>query len=333
MISIRHHYEHQDIIVFRITNTSGAYCEISNYGATLISIVVPDRKGIMGNVILGYNEISDYLTDKFYLGSTIGRVANRIRNAGFSLNGNNITLDKNDGENNLHGGFNGINTKVLDFEIVNSAVIFKGKSILGEGGFPGNIQFTIKYSFNDTNELLIEYVVTADTTTPVNFTNHAYFKLNPELEDILTHELQINSETCLEMDSKLLPTGNIQKVKNSEFDFLGFQSIESKRSAKDGLFPGYNVFYIADDNGRSDFNFLATARENTSGRLVELHTTMPGVMFYTGDFLSGVHKPCSGLCLEAQYHPDFMNHKHFPQSWAGPGADFNEKIKFVFKTY
>jgi len=321
----------KEISLFRLNNSTEAYVEVMNYGASVVSIVVPDKNGKLENVVLRYDNIEDYLSDEFYLGSTVGRYANRILKARFMLNGQMYQVDKNDGENSNHGGFNGFNKVIFDYQIEENKIIFSTESVDGEGGFPGNLKLSVTYSFSESNELEIEYSAISDKSTPVNFTNHSYFNLGAA-EDILNHELLISAEAHLEMDDKFLPTGKILSVVDSAFDFREYKVIQKMMRLKKDNLEGYNAFFVKND-GINGNNPLASVRDTTSGRMVDVYTTMPGVQLYTAEFLSGKFIPFEGLCLEAQYHPDGVNHPDFVSNILIPAKEQTDTIKLHFRNY
>lgn len=317
----------EEIVLLRITNSVGSYVEITNIGASIVRIVVPDKNGKLDNITLCYDEIEEYLSDTFYLGATVGRYANRISRATFTLDDNIYHLDKNDGENSNHGGFSGFNKKIFDYQIHSDAVTFFLRSKDGEGGFPGNLQFSVTYTFSEDNELLIEYSALSDKATPVNFTNHTYFNLSSLKNTIWKHELKVNADYHLEMNDTFLPTGKILPVIDSAFDFREYTPIENNAKSKKDNLKGYNAFFIK----LNEHTPLASLKDNLSGRIVDLYTSMSGVQIYTGDFLSEPFIPFGGICLEAQYHPDGVNHKNFETSILSPNIEKKDFIKFHFK--
>jgi aldose 1-epimerase len=319
--------------LFRLTNKKGNYVEIINYGGALVSVVVPDRKGQMKNIVLSYNNIMDYFNDPYYLGSTIGRFANRIRNGSFIIGNKSYTVDRNNNMHSLHGGSSGFNSKILNYQIEGDTLVLYGKSIDGENGFPGNINFQVCYSFSDNNELNIDYKASSDKITPLSLTNHAYFNLSAQNESILQHELKVFANQYLEMDNEFLPTGKRLSTIEDGFDFSRYRNLFQMMSVKKDDLKGYNTYFIHQKNARNELLKLASVRENNDGRFLDIYSTMPGVMFYTGDFLSTPFKPFEGLCLEAQYYPDFLNHSSFEASIIGPEKMFDEKIKFVFECF
>ncbi|MDR2844149.1 MAG: galactose mutarotase, partial [Candidatus Symbiothrix sp.] len=231
----------------------------------------------------------------YYLGSTVGRFANRITKAQFTLDGKTYHLDKNDGENSNHGGFSGFHNRMFDYEIKDKSVVFRYESPDGEGGFPGNLRFSVTYTFSDADELEIEYQVISDKDTVFNPTNHAYFNLSGKGGTICDHELKVYADNYVVTNATFLPTGEIRPVSDAAFDFCNLK--------------GYNSYFISHSNHR--VKHLATLSEATSGRRLEVYSILPGIQVYTGDYLSQPFLPCAGIALEAQGYPDAPNHKHF----------------------
>lgn len=286
------------------------HIEVTRADRALGKILVGNSK----NIILGYDKIEDYLSDKNYLGATIGRFANRISNASFEMDGKSFFLDKNDGANCNHGGFSGFHKKLFDHKVENGKLIFSAESGDGEGGFPGNLTLEVIYQLTDKNELVIDYQVSSDQKTPVNITNHAYFNLSGG-DTILDHQLKIESDTILESDSNFLPTGVFLDVKNNPgFDFQEFRTIEENMNLKQDIIRGYNSYFVLNENSnKKKLKKIAALRNIKSGIQVELFSTMPGVMIYTGDYLSGDYQPFAGISMEAHYFPDTPNQINFPQ--------------------
>lgn len=315
-----------NIFLFRLTNTNGSYIECSNYGASLVSIVVPDKKNIYRNIILNYSNFSDYLSDEFYVGSTVGRVANRIAKAEFSMDNKKFYLDKNDGNNCNHGGFLGFNKKIFDAKQSKNKIIFSSLSTNGEGGFPGNINIKVAYSFNNKNEIIIDYEFSSDEKTPVNLTNHSYFNLSDD-PTIFNHELKIYSSKFLEMNNSFLPTGKILNVfDHPAYNFQKFMKIGEAVKFKNNEMVGYNTYFIVANN--SKLKKCAILKNINTGLCMTLYTTMPGFMLYTGDFLDLPFAPFQGICMEAQHYPDAMNHPEFPSIILSPHKTKKERIKY-----
>jgi len=320
----------KDIYLFHMVNGRGVCVEIMNYGATIVSIGIPVN-GIFKKIVLGYEKIEDYFSDNAYLGATIGRFANRISGAVFRMDGKIYQLDKNDDEHCNHGGFGGFHKKIFDFEILDNKLVMYAESPDGEAGFPGNVILTVSYSLSENNELIMDYTVTADRKTPVNITNHAYFNLSGE-KDILGHQLKIESDTYLESDAQFLPTGRKLRIEeNPGFDFRLFAEIGKNSLLKNEKMKGYNTYFIAREE-TSKLKKLATLCDERSGVSLEVHSTMPGIMIYTGDYLSGGHQPFSGISLEAHGFPDSPNRPEFPQSVVTPGRLWQETIIYHFFT-
>ncbi|MEL7598955.1 MAG: aldose epimerase family protein [Proteiniphilum sp.] len=319
----------QAVYLFRLVNDLGTNIKIISYGATIKSIHLPDEKGKIKSIILGYDTLEKYVSDKSYLGATIGRCANRISNASFVLGGGLYSLDKNDGPNCNHGGYSGFHQKLFDHDVCDDKLILSVQSPDGEGGFPGNITFRVTYQLTDGNELLINYHVSTDRRAPVNITNHAYFNLSGE-KTILEHQLKIESDTFLESDDAFLPTGRELGVEeNPGFDFRSFSEIGKNSLLKQEKIKGFNTYFIAREKNNK-LKKLATLRSVRLGVSLEVYSTMPGIMIYTGDYLSGNHLPFSGISLEAHGFPDSPNRPEFPQSVATPDKAWQETIVYRF---
>lgn len=325
----------KDVYLFRLTNARGTYIELTNYGATLVSAGVPDAKGVIENVVLGFPSLEGYLRDRCYIGRTVGRFANRIGNARFILNGKAYTLDQNDGQNTNHGGYHGIHAQVFDYAIHDRGITFTLFSADQEGGFPGNVQLKVTYTWNDDQQLQINYRATTDQTTVLNFTNHAYFNLSACKRTILDHRLQIDSSAVLETTSQYIPTGEILPA--GKYSFEKETRLGDKISAEAGYLQGLNHYYIFRERYRKD-TVVCTLSDPESGRWLEVYTSYPGVQVYSGDFLASVsqtnhaaaYKPLEGVCLECQYFPDSPNHAHFPSTILNPGEHYEESIIYRF---
>lgn len=323
------HHNGKAVFEFRLTNSAGNYVELTNYGAIVKSIIVPDKFGTLANVVLGYPTFKGYYFDTCYIGVTVGPFANRIANAAFAIGDTTYNLDKNDGKNNNHSGSAGFHNKVFDFTADDNKVTFMLHSPDGEGGFPGNLEAKVVYSWTDDNELIIEYFATTDKPTPVNFTNHSYFNLSGNAGTIHNHHLEIKATGMLESRADYIPTGKIIPT-----DSHGFNGQKLIDVMQDGGLNNYYVF----DRGIPGNQLLCLLSDEASGRYMEVFTTYPGVQLYTGDYLGGdcnsVHgspyKPFSGLCLECQFYPDSPNHAHFPDTILQSGATYNHIIIYKF---
>lgn len=301
------------ICLFRLMNRNGLVVELLNLGATLKSIYLPRSRAGQHNIVLGYDRIENYFVDSNYMGATIGRFANRISGATFIMDGQTYLLDKNDGDNCNHGGFSGFNRKIFESHINNDEVIMRAISFDGEGGFPGNMELIVTYRLTDENELCICYSIRTDRKTPANFTNHAYFNLSKG-ESILNHQLKIEAGQFLQSDDYFLPTGRVLDVDNyPAFDFRDFRKIGENMQCKNEKITGYNHYFI-EKNNKKELNKIATLRCKDQGLSLEVHTTMPGIMIYTGDYLSGAYHSFSGISMEAHHYPDSLNKLEFPQN-------------------
>lgn len=328
-------YNGEEIYLFRIENSQGSFVELTNYGATVVSIVVPDRQGKPGNVVLGFPTLEGYLNDSCYIGSTVGRIANRIGGAKFRLDGNTYHLEPNDGVNTNHGGINGFNSKVFQFSVSENVVSFSVSSNDGEGGYPGTLQFRVDYSWSDDHALSIHYFAITDKKTIANFTNHAYFNLSAGQQNIFDHELTLSARERLESGRDYIPTGRVIPVTDQSFDH---HRIKDRITMRDGKMSGANFYYIRDNYRQKEDEPLCTLIDPRSGRVLEVFTTYPGVQLYTGDYLessypghsSQPYKPFDGVCLECQYYPDSANHLHFPSTVLDVGQVYHEHIRFRF---
>ena len=323
----------EDVYLFRITNRHGSYVELMNYGATLVSVVVPDRNGKLGNVALGFSSFEDYLHDDCYIGSTVGRFANRIGNASFQIGGKQFSLDQNDTLHSNHGGFNGFNSKLFDVELFEDGLRFSLESPDGEGGFPGILKFQVVYRWNEKQELHIEYQAESDQDTVVNFTNHAYFNLSAMDENALQQTLTIAASKIVECTPDFIPTGKI--IPTGLLDFQQ-QKIADKINWKAEGLKGINSYYILD---AADYSMAACCLyDERSGRQLDVFTSYPGVQLYTGDYLKSTKKgnhgtsyqPFDGICLECQSYPDSPNYAHFPSTLLKAGSNFQKQINYRF---
>ena len=317
--------------LFTLTNPAGLIAKITNYGGRITSILTPDIKGDLGEVILGYDTLSPYLTDPYYLGATIGRYANRIGGVGFELNGMTHNLVQNEGHNQLHGG-DGFENKLWAASIDHEALILRYSSPDGEGGFPGNVDVTLTISWTTDADLRIGYLAITDTPCPINLTNHAYFNLSDD-PDIRGHMAKINAHAYLLKDETGIPTGEIQDVKASAVD-LRRAAIIGHRFNSCALPTGFDHSYIIDGEGLRE---AATVSAPSTGRSVTLLTTQPGLQFYTGFGLKNgrgregeVWLEFAGFCLEGQHHPDSPNHPHFPDTTLRPGETYKQTQIYRF---
>lgn len=323
---------------FTLTNSQGATAKIITRGATLRSLVVPDRQGKMADVLNGFDDVAGYESDaNQYFGCTVGRVCNRIGDAQFELDGQIYKLFANDGDNTLHGGGPRSFDKVVwEGQEVQSdsgpSVEFRYFSPDGEEGFPGNLHVTVRYTLTDSNALAISYAATADMPTPVNLTNHAYFNLaGAGAATVLDHVLMIDADAYTPTDDELIPTGKIAAVEGTPLDFRQPTAI-GKRIAQvaETAAKGYDHNYVLNHQG-SGVRRVARLTHPGSGRVLEVHTDQPGLQFYSGNFLFGqrgkdgkTYAHRSACCLEAQHYPDSVNQPSFPSIVLSPGQTYSQ---------
>lgn len=308
-----------------LTNSNGLEVTLSNLGASLWSMTLPSSKGSDEepvDIVLNYQDVDNWAKNPNYFGVTAGRVANRIGGASFELESKTILLEKNEGENQLHGGPGGISTRYWTYETHLSeesvAVVYRLHSKDGDQGFPGNLDIELEYRLNDQNELSLIYKATTDKTTPICLTNHAYWNIaGTSSQDILDLELQINADKVMALDEAQIPNGEFIAVTGTAFDFN-----QAKTVGKDikELDNGYDHFFVANREETQCLMKIATLRDPISGREMEILTTELGLQFYSGNFLDGSlmgvqDRPLtkfSGLCLETHGYPNAVNHQHFP---------------------
>jgi aldose 1-epimerase len=335
------------ITLYTLTNSHGLEVRTMNYGAIILSMRVPDRKGQLADIVLGHETLEGYIPNPPYIGALVGRYANRIANGTFTLDGKTYSLPKNDGPNTLHGGIKRTFDKVVwDGEPLKggkTGVSFTYLSNDGEEGFPGNVKVKVAYTLNDENELVIDYEASTDKATPINLSQHSYFNLAGEgTSDILSHELMLNADRFTPVDKNLIPTGELRAVKGTPLDFTTPTKVGARIDDNyDQLVLGHGYDHNFVINRKGDgMTLAARVYEPTSGRVLEVSTTQPAVQFYTGNFLDGtvtgkqghVYKRRYGFCLETQHFPDSPNHPDFPSTILKPGETFRSKTVFKFST-
>ena len=338
----------QQIDLYVLTNKSGAEAAITTFGGAVVSLKVPDRNGKFADVVLGYDSGEGYVADKSFFGALVGRYGNRIGHAQFAIDGKTYTLAKNNGENTLHGGVKGFNKAVWSAKTVSA----KGGQSLelsylskdGEEGFPGNLKVRVTYTLTDANALVIDYSATSDKKTVVNLTNHSYFNLAGQGSgDILGHQLMIAADMFTPVDAGLIPTGELRDVAGTPFDFrqstaIGARINQDEEQLKIGGGYDHN-FVLHPPMDRKEF-LAARVTEPTSGRVMEVWTTEPGVQFYTGNFLDGkvtgkggvAYAKRAALCLETQHFPDSPNQPKFPSAALNPGETYHTITTYKFTT-
>ncbi len=334
----------EEVLEYTLTNARGVEMKVINYGCTITSLMVPDRNGDFGDVVLGYDSLKGYVDSKHYVGSIIGRYANRISNGRFNLDGEFYSLVQNQYPHHLHGGNRGFDKVVWQSgEIENEngvGVDFHHLSLDGDEGYPGNLQVSIRYFLTHENAILFNYFATADQKTIINLTQHSYFNLAVGRNSILHHELMINAGQFLPVDDTKIPIGEIQGVEGSPFDFRSPKLIECDISTDDEQIKighGYDHNLVLNKNSM-ELEHAATLYDPGSGRILEVHTTEPGVQLYTGNFLDDYvigkngtgYKPYSGVCLETQHFPDAPNHAEFPNVELNPGEQYESTTIWMF---
>ncbi len=334
--------------VFTLRNSSGMEVKITNYGGTITQIKVPDRNKKFDDVALGFDNLDGYTSkiNTAYFGATIGRYGNRIAHGTFTLNGHEYHIPINNGPNSLHGGLKGFDKRVWDAKEVSDgngpALELRYLSRDGEEGFPGNLNVTVRFSLGNKNELRIDYTATTDKDTVLNLTNHSYFNLaGAGSETVLNHKLTLRADRFTPIDSTLIPTGAIQSVAGTPFDFrkptaIGARINEDNQQLKFG--KGYDHNFVLNSNGDS-LALAAKVEEPSSGRVMEVLTTQPGIQFYSGNFLDGkihgiggAYRYRSALALETQHFPDSPNHSNFPTTVLHPGQRFHSTTIYRFST-
>ncbi|GAB2787129.1 aldose 1-epimerase [Hymenobacter luteus] len=332
-----------EVQLYTLTNAHGLKVSITNYGGTITSLMVPDNSGKLGDVVLGFDNVSGYQSPEFlksgpYFGALIGRYGNRIRGGKFTLEGKEYTLAKNNGENTLHGGKKGFDKVVWQAQPGSSA---EGQTLTltylskdGEEGYPGNLNVTVVYTLTADDALKISYSATTDKATPVNLTNHAYFNLGlGQTKDVLGHEVTIAADRYNVVDAGLIPTGELRPVKGTPFDFTTPHPIGERIGQVPG---GYDHNWIL--NQASGLHTAATVHEPTTGRTMTVQTTEPGLQFYTGNFLDGtlkgkggtVYGKHAGFCMETQHFPDSPNQPKFPTTILKPGQTLQSTTIYTF---
>jgi aldose 1-epimerase len=332
--------EGKEITEYTITNPSGMQASIINYGGTVTKLIVPDKKGNMGDVVLGYDSLSGYLQkENPYFNALIGRYGNRIAAGKFSLDGQNYTLAGNNSGNSLHGGAKGYDKVVWTAKkLTDSSVQLNYLSPDGEEGYPGNLNIQVVYTLTPDNSLKIDYTATTDKATPVNLTSHCYFNLSAGADStILNHQLEIAADKFTPVNAQLIPTGKIEEVKGGPMDFT-----TAKQIGKDiqNVSGGYDHNWVLNKSG-NNLEKIASLYEPNSGRFMEVLTTEPGLQFYSGNFLDGTLVNTKGgkrypkhaaLCLETQHFPDSPNQPSFPNTILKPGETYRQTTVYKFST-
>ncbi|RYF17010.1 MAG: galactose mutarotase [Flavobacteriales bacterium] len=329
--------------LFQLVNKNGTKLYVTNYGARVVSLIVPDKSGVPTDVVLGYDSVkSNQKKGEPFFGAIIGRYGNRIAGGKFSLAGNTYQLQLNDGINTLHGGSDGFyakvwNAKQLDAQRMEMSYLSKD----GEAGYPGNVNTKVLYTLTDDNSLKIDYLAITDKETVLNLTNHTYFNLNGEGDEtILDHELTIAADGYTPVNKTLIPTGKIAPVKGTPFDFTTAKVIGKDIEAVDEQLKngkGYDHNFVLNKNDGT--RPITIVKSPKTGIVMEVYTTEPGIQFYSGNFLTGTDKDGKGgksypfrsaFCLETQHFPDSPNQPNFPSTVLKPGQTYQSSTTYRF---
>jgi len=330
----------KEVELYTITNRNGIVAKITTYGAILAELLVPDRNGKLADIVLGFDNLDQYSAGHSYFGAIVGRYANRIAGARFTLEGKEYKLAANNGTNSLHGGIKGFDKQIWEAtpeetqEGSSLKLHYVSKHM--EEGYPGNLAVTVTYTLTYANELHIDYEATTDKATPINLTNHSYFNLaGAGNGDILAHELIINADTFTVFDQNSIPTGEIKSVKGTSLDFTKPEIIGSRIAQ---ISPGYDHNYVLNSTNNS-ITFAARLKDPSSSRTMEVWTTQPGIQLYTSNHLDGklngiggAYEAHSAICLETQHFPDSIHHTNFPSCVLSPGRIYKQTTIHKFVT-
>lgn len=329
----------QEVTLFTCTNANKLVLKMIDYGAIVVALETPDKSGKFANINLGFQDLKGYLERHPYFGSTVGRYCNRIAKGKFSLDGKEYTLAVNNPPNHLHGGEKGFDKQMWKGVEVKTpdavGIKFTRRSPDGEEGYPGNVDVTVTYTLTNNNELKIEFTATSDKATPVNLTNHNYWNLaGAGSGSILEQELTLAADKYLPVDAGLIPTGELADVKGTPLDFTSPHRIGERIKEIKADPVGYDhCFVVRGSDGK--LTLAAKAKDPKSGRVMEIHTTQPGIQFYSGNFLdgkpaNGSYQQYEGFCLETQHFPDSPNQPSFPATILKPGETFSQTTVHKF---
>lgn len=337
-------HDGKQVDLYTLENDNGMKVQLTNYGGKVVSIIVPDQDDNLGDVALGYENAQEYIDGIASLGATMGRYANRIAFAKFTLNDSTYHLDKNNGQHSIHGGFEGFRFQVWDARKIDDQTLeLSYFSKDGEGGYPGNVTVKAVYSVTDDNELKIDYTASTDKPTVINLTNHTFFNLAGEGHGkVLDHTLYVNAHQFTPVDSTAIPTGELRNVEGTPFDFttptkIG-QRIDQHNQQLQNV-GGYDHNFVLDKKP-GELALAARLSEPTTGRVMEVYTTEPGLQVYTANSLTGEgnqvgkgghpYGPRSAVCLETQHFPDSPHHPNFPSTVLRPGDDYHSTTIYKF---
>lgn len=339
--------ENKAVSLYTIENSNGVTLAITNYGATIVSLDVPDRSGNSDDIVLGHDNVASYIKDSSYFGCVIGRVANRTAGSKIIVDDVEYPLSNNEGANHLHGGIKGFDKVIWDASFVETAdsaglkCTYLSKD--GEEGYPGNLSCTILYILTEDNEFKVEYQATTDKATPVNLTNHSYFNLAGHGNgNVLDHSIIINAERFTPFGDGLIPTGEYRSVANTPLDFRTATVIGARIDTGDEQLKttdGYDNNWVF-DNDDGTLILAATVTEPNSGRVMEVWTNKPAMQLYTANHLDGstigkqgkVYRQYQGFCLETQFPPNSPNEPQFPDITLRPGQRYEYTTIFKFST-
>ncbi|MFP4172796.1 MAG: aldose epimerase family protein [Candidatus Hydrogenedentota bacterium] len=331
------------IDLYTLVNAEGAQAEITNYGGILVSLMMPDQEGEFDDIVLGFDTLDEYLQGHPHFGATVGRYANRIANAEFTLDGETYTLTANDGDNHIHGGEQGFDKVVWRAQAYTTA---NGPALRlyyvsedGEEGYPGALDVMVTYTLTNDNELRADFHAETDEPTICNLTHHSYFNLAGE-GDILDHVVMMPAEHFTPVNDELIPAGEVQSVEDTPFDFteptpIGARIDEENEQLEQGGGYDHNWVYDKEDG---ELTLMARVTEPESGRVMEVLSTKPGMQFYTGNFLDGsltgkdgwVYEQRHGFCMEPHYFPDTPNQPDFPSAVLRPDETYDHTIVYRF---
>ena len=335
----------QPVDIYTLTNHKGMTVRITNYGGIVQMLTAPDKNGKYEDVVLGYDSLKSYIEATPYFGAIVGRYGNRIADGKFTLDGVEYTLPQNNGKNHLHGGIKGFDkvvwhaTPIKNDDAVKLKLDYLSKD--GEEGYPGNLKVSVIYTLTDDNALKIEYHATTDKKTVLNLTNHSYFNLTADFTNkILDHELWLNCNKYIPIDSTAIPLGSVESVTGTPFDFtkpkkIGKDILDDNLQLKNGI--GYDHCMVF-TNCDGTVKLQATVYDEQSGRLMEVYTDQPAVQFYVGNYLDGTnigkgnipYKYRTGLCLETEHYPDSPNQPQFPSTVLEPGEEYSTTTIYRF---
>jgi aldose 1-epimerase len=331
--------------LYVLKNKNGMTLAITNYGGRFVSLLVPDKEGKMRDVVVGFKTVDEFVNStEPYFGATIGRFGNRIANGKFTLDGQQYQLSVNNGPNTLHGGKNGFQSVVWDAQQLNdSTLVLTYLSKDGEEGFPGNLNVKVTYGLRSNNEVTMDYEATTDKKTVVNLTNHAFFNLNGEGSGTINnHTLQINADQYTPVDATLIPTGKIEAVAGTPFDFTKTTAIGSRIDTTNNeqlkFGKGYDHNFVLREGKTTALKSAATAIGDQSGIVLEVLTQEPGLQFYGGNFMQSKNAFKGGskddfrtaFCLETQHFPDAPNQPNFPSTVLAPGQTYKTSSVYKF---